>query len=227
MEQLLAQACQVNGDQEFDWWNLLPIVYQLLAAFGFGLLAAGIHYFTSNPTRRADRSFLATLVLLSVLISVVTIVIGNSIARAFSLAGVLAIVRFRTVVDDTRDTAFVIYAVVCGMAVGGHYYAEPLLATPFVVVAAWLFRPAPSVTPPSHGILILRLTAGRTVDGGIDDLLKKYLRDYHLIGLSTARGGSAIDATYAIGLPAADKVFALLSDLSRVEGVQGVEIKDE
>jgi hypothetical protein len=170
---------------------------------------------------------LSTLVLLAVLIAVVTRVIADNVARAFSLAGVLAIVRFRTVVDDTRDTAFVIYAVVTGMAAGNGLYWEPMLATPLVMLAAWLFRPTPIPKPPSHGLLILRLTAGRPADERVEGMLKKYLKDYHLIGVSTARGGSALDVSYAIQLPVADKVFALVNELGRVEGVQGVEVKDE
>ena len=62
----------------------------------------------------------------------VSMVIGNEIARAFSLVGALSIVRFRTVVEDTRDTAFVIFAVVVGMALGAfvppyvqQYYEVP------------------------------------------------------------------------------------------------------
>ncbi|MDZ4830382.1 MAG: hypothetical protein SGJ09_09330 [Phycisphaerae bacterium] len=47
-----------------------------------------------------------------------TMVIGSSVARAFSLVGALSLVRFRTVVDDTRDTAFVIFALIVGMAAG-------------------------------------------------------------------------------------------------------------
>src|SRR2546430_13730647 len=45
-----------------------------------------------------------------------TQVIGDNVARAFSLVGALSIVRFRTVVRDTQDTAYVIFAVVVGMA---------------------------------------------------------------------------------------------------------------
>src|SRR3712207_7408096 len=57
-------------------------------------------------------------VLLAVLVALVTLVIGDSTARAFGLVGALSIVRFRTVVEDTRDTAFVIFAVALGMAAG-------------------------------------------------------------------------------------------------------------
>jgi hypothetical protein len=62
-----------------------------------------------------------------VLIAMVTQVIGDNIARAFSLVGALSIVRFRTAVRDTEDTAYVIFAVVVGMAVGaGHVWVATL-----------------------------------------------------------------------------------------------------
>ena len=53
----------------------------------------------------------------------VTQVIGDNVARAFSLVGALSIVRFRTVVRDTQDTAYVIFAVAVGMAVGANHPA--------------------------------------------------------------------------------------------------------
>lgn len=205
----------------------IGLVGQLAVATLFGCVAAGIHYFTSPPSRRSDRSFSVTLVLLSVLIAVVTIVIGDNTALAFSLAGVLAIVRFRTVIEDTRDISFVIYSVVAGMACGRSLYVEAILVTPFVFVAAWFFRPLPIPKPSSHGMLILRLAAGRPVDERVEQTLKAFIKDYHLIGLSTARGGAALDASYTIQLPAADKVFSLVNELGRIEGVQGVEIKDQ
>lgn len=222
MLEWLHQATHVDGIS----LTLGELIVRLIIAFGFGCLTAGVHYLTSAPSRKADRSLLATLVLLAVLIAVVTIVVGNNVARAFSLAGVLAIVRFRTVVDDTRDTAFVIYAVVAGMAAGGGYYWEPAIATPMVFLAAWIFRPLPAIRPPNRGMLTLRLTAGRPTDSTIEEALKRHLKEFHLVGMSTARGGSAVDITYTISFPTADKVFPLIQELGRIEGVQNVEVKE-
>ena len=56
--------------------------------------------------------------MLAIMIALVTQVVGNNAARAFSLVGALSIVRFRTVVRDIEDTAFVIFAVAIGMAAG-------------------------------------------------------------------------------------------------------------
>ena len=79
--------------------------------------------------------------LLAILIALVTQVIGNSVARAFSLVGALSLVRFRTEVQDTRDTAFVIFAVVIGMATGGGHLQAAMAGLLVGSIAAVVTRP--------------------------------------------------------------------------------------
>jgi hypothetical protein len=79
-------------------------------------------------------------VLLAVLIAMVTEIIGDSVARAFSLVGALSIVRFRTVVRDTQDTAYVIFAVVVGMAIGASNPWVAVIGIAVVAAAAALTR---------------------------------------------------------------------------------------
>ncbi len=206
------------------------LALQLGAAFALGLLAAGVYAFACNRgERRPERSFLATLVLLSLLIALVTMVIGDNVARAFSLVGTLAIVRFRTVVEDTRDTAFVIYAVACGMCAGSGVYLGPLAAAPLVLAATWMFagRRTPSSAGLPSGRLTLRLSSAKGADGAFRQALEKQLPRHQLLGLATARGGSALDATYAMEVPSPDQVYVLVGALSAIEGVQEVELKSE
>src|SRR5205823_11912724 len=97
----------------------LEVLVRLLVALALGALVAWI-YRATRKSAEMTSSFSVTLVLLAILIAMVTQVIGDNIARAFSLVGALSIVRFRTVVRDTQDTAYVIFAVVVGMAVGAN-----------------------------------------------------------------------------------------------------------
>src|SRR3712207_7566184 len=112
-------------------------------------------------------------VLLAVLVALVTLVIGDSTARAFGLVGALSIVRFRTVVEDTRDTAFVIYAVAVGMAAGLGYYVAPLLATPLVVVGALAFRPRESAEP-REALLLLRVAMNGPPEARLREALQQH-----------------------------------------------------
>ena len=95
------------------------LLVRLVLAFLFGAAIAQLYRRTQTHKEGSSEALASTLVLLAILIALVTQVIGNSVARAFSLVGALSLVRFRTEVQDTRDTAFVIFAVVIGMATGG------------------------------------------------------------------------------------------------------------
>lgn len=201
------------------------LLMRLAAAFLMGCLVAGVYRLTTRSAH--GPGFLGTLVLLSVLIAMLTQVIGNSPARAFTLVGALAIVRFRTVVEDTRDTAFVIYAVACGMSCGAGYLLAPILGTPLVLLGAWLFRPRKGSSKDVEQTLILRLGTASGAEQTVQALLKKRLPGYQLAGLETVRGGTALDIKFAVPPLAPDEALALVSELNRIEGVQGVELKSD
>ena len=101
--------------------------FKLLCAFALGVFIVNIYQLTH--TKIPQKSFTDTLIILCMLISVVMEVIGDSIARAFSLVGALSIIRFRTAVQDPRDIGFVCYALVVGMAVGVGNPSVVILAT--------------------------------------------------------------------------------------------------
>jgi uncharacterized membrane protein YhiD involved in acid resistance len=210
---------------------------RLLAALALGCIVAGIYRFThGRPELRAIRaadangrdgsSLMATLVLLTILIAMMTLVIGNNVARAFSLVGALAIVRFRTVVEDTRDTAFVIFAVCVGMAVGAGFLKVPLLGIPIAGAAAFLFRPrARDLDERARGFrLTVRLNLGLSPDAVLADALKTHVEWSHLVEIGTARQGAAIECEYDVSLRREYGAPALLAELHRLEGVQGVEL---
>lgn len=217
---------QIAGETPID---MKTLALRLGAAFVLGLLATGVYAIACRwGGRKAEASFLTTLVLLSLLISLVTLVIGNNVARAFSLVGTLAIVRFRTVVEDTRDTAFVIYAVACGMCAGSGYILGPVACAPLVLATTWFFsgfNKASVNIPPDR--LVMRLSSAMSVEGPLRQALDKHLPNHRLLGLNTARGGSALDAIYAVNLPPPEDVHVLVKLLSAIEGVQEVEVKSQ
>jgi hypothetical protein len=204
---------------------------RLGAAFAMGCVSA-LTYRLTMRHKGVNDAFLATLVLLALLVALVTVVINDNLARAFSLVGALAIVRFRTVVEDTRDTAFVIYSVVLGMAAGlgwaGYLPYVPMMTMPAVFVVAWFFRPKAEVVEDRtrEARLVLRLGAVKPPEEPVRQALEKHLGGGRLIALGTARGGSALDVTYAVALPGPEVAVALLAELSRIEGVQSVELKE-
>jgi hypothetical protein len=168
-------------------------------------------------------------VLLTILIAMVTQVIGDNVARAFSLVGALSIVRFRTVVRDTQDTAYVIFAVAIGMAMGANH---PLVAVCGLVVvgaaAVMLKKRGMAGIPPADGefpfVLHVRMAIGQDADALLGATLDQFVSARRLISVTTARQGLSIDATFKTALRADDRASALVNALNRLEGVQNVEL---
>ena len=206
-----------------------PIRLEVLAlrvgvALVFGFAVAGIYRAMHTRTNPADSNLASMLVILTVLISIVTQVVGESTARAFSLVGALSIVRFRTVVEDTRDTAFVIFAVVVGMATGTGLPDVALVGMGAVTVAVVLLRVCERRPPPAMPVyrLVVRLGAGHDA-AGFEEVFPRFLASWELSSLTTARQGAAVDLAYTARLRDPAQAPALVAELNRREGVQSVE----
>ena len=145
-------------------------------------------------------TFLTTLVLLAAVIAMATQVIGDNVARAFSLVGALSVVRFRTVVKDTQDTAFVIFAVVVGMASGANHLMAGVVGLLLILAASpalWP-RPHPGGWHGWNARLSVRIALSGTVRPAVEQVLAAATRRSSLTSLGTARQGASLELTYRI-----------------------------
>ena len=113
------------------------ILVNLLVAAILGLFISVV-YKNTHRGLSYSQSFIVTIILVTVIVSMVMMVIGNNIARAFALVGALSIIRFRTVVKDTKDTAFVFMALAAGMAAGTSSYFLAIVGTGVISSVAFL-----------------------------------------------------------------------------------------
>lgn len=228
----------------FDWWpaangwmrhalggNDQPFTADVIGsrvvlAAVYGFVAAVIFRLTLARNRPDVRTMPTTLVLLSALIALVSMVIGNQLAQAFGLVGALSIIRFRTVVDDTADTAFVIFAVVIGMAIGNGYALLATVGLPLVgaaaAVMAWWDTPR---AVDRKAVLKVKVGLGFDPAPLVAPLLAEHASEHTLTALETATKGTTVEVTYSVRLKGPDAALALVSGLNKVEGVQGVELK--
>jgi len=207
----------------------LQVLVRLVTALVLGFVVAWVYRQTHSGLEDSG-SFRSTLVLLAILIAMVTQVIGDNVARAFSLVGALAIVRFRTVVRDTRDTAFVIFAVVVGMAVGAADLWVALIGLAVAALAAFLTTSprTPAAREPGPAfVLRIRLASGRDVDTTVGTTLDGHLLDRRLVAIETAKQGMSIEVSYEVKLQRYESAHELVKALNRLDGVQSVELAAE
>ncbi len=202
------------------------IFLRLATALVLGAVVAWI-YRRTRGAAAAGGSFPGTLVLLAVLIAMVTQVIGDNVARAFSLVGALSIVRFRTVVRDTQDTAYVIFAVVVGMAVGAQDLWVAGFGLIIVGVAAWFLRRVPGGSDDlaSSWLLNVRLNIGLDPETTLGRVLDPHVVRRELVSAETSRQGISLDVILKIGLRANARPDLLVQDINRIEGIQGASLK--
>ena len=195
----------------------------------FSLLLGGVIVFVYRKSRspiEQTPSFPATLLLMTVLIDIVTQVIGVNTARAFSLVGVLSIVRFRTVVRDTLDTVFVIFAVTVGMAVGADKMWLAMIGIVVVGMALLLVKSAPRKlggSLPSY-VLTVRAGIGQDVSSALDPVLDTHLVDRRLLSICSAKKGSAIDRAFEIHIKKSQDPDALVRAVCLIDGVMSADL---
>ena len=105
---------------------------KLIAAVLIGALVTAIH---QPVARDRPRSLEQAQTLLCVSGAMMMIIIGNSLARAFGIAGAAGIVRFRTPVDDPKDVTILFLLMGLGMATGLGAFAVAGLGTAFLCIA--------------------------------------------------------------------------------------------
>lgn len=213
----------VNGSQI----SALEILVRLCLSAIFGGLVALVYRRSRNEVDITP-TFPPTLVLLSILIAMVTQVIGDNVARAFSLVGALAIVRFRTVVRDTQDTAFVILAVVVGMAVGASAPWVAAIGLGIVAVVAIMMKPPATgdyITGHLPLLLRVRIGLGHDAESLLGSTLDVYFSHRRMQSIETTKHGVSIDVAYEAKLREPGTPEQLVRALNRIEGVQSVRVE--
>ncbi len=116
----------------------VTLLFTLLLAFAIGQTVGWV-YLGTNTAPDYQRSFVGALVVLPVIVSLLMMLMAGSLMIAFGLLAVFAVVRFRNVLRDTRDTVFILWSIVEGMAVGTMRYSTALIgAVAIAVVLAYL-----------------------------------------------------------------------------------------
>ncbi|HVT40572.1 MAG TPA: DUF4956 domain-containing protein [Gemmatimonadaceae bacterium] len=109
-------------------------------------------YMSARKERVHNQSIVQTLLILPMVVAGVILIVRNSLALAFSLAGVVAAVRFRTSLRDARDVVFIFLAIAVGFAAGVQVLSVAALLSMifnFVLVLIWRYDFGRNVLEPT------------------------------------------------------------------------------
>lgn len=131
-----------------------------LASVGALILTVPVSwaYFITSRARRIDQSFLQTIIILPVVVTGIAMIVLNSLALAFSLAGIVAAVRFRFSLSQPSDAMYIFVAIGIGLGSG-----IGALGVAAVISATFVFAT----------LIIWKLEYGKTLSGGFLTMLTR------------------------------------------------------
>ena len=206
------------------------VVLTLALALALGLTVAVV-YRLSVPGRVLSPAMQSSLVLLAMVAAMVMLVIGNNLARAFSLVGALAIVRFRTPLRSPWDISFVFFGLATGIACGVLAYDVAVIGTVMVSLAVLALHVVPlSGIRPDH-LRILRCDVGafEGVENRLEQILDDHLARRWLVEARSQRFGESLSFRYRVVVRDPDDVAQMMRAISGLEGVERVvlDLSDE
>src|SRR3989344_8418874 len=203
-------------------YSLQNIIINLVATFVLSFCIALV-YKKTHKGLSYSQSFVFTLIFMSVIVAMVMMVIGNSLARAFGLLGAFSIIRFRTAVKDTKDTGYIFFALAIGMAVGTGSYSIAVIGTVLILFMLLALDKINFGSMRKHEYLlsfIVNHEAG--VANSFESVFKKHLKNSMLLNINSKRDGKASEMTYHASFVDENKKEDFVRELSGRSGVEKV-----
>ena len=194
---MIEQMLGVAADTTLNIGN--TITYMLVAAV-FGLIIGGV-YFAICKREQRSLSFFLSLVMIPAVVAVVIALIGSNVARAFSIAGVFALVRYRSLPGDGKDIAFVFMAMASGLACGLGYLSLGFAVVAVLSVVVVLVNILGGFFVKSE-CRQLRILIPEDMDyhGVFEDLFQTYTTRASLERIKTTNMGTLYELTYIVYL---------------------------
>lgn len=200
------------------------VIQALLLAFVLGLVIAALYRY-SLADRPVSPAVLATFAILPMVAAMVLLVIGNNLARAFTLVGALAIVRFRTRVQSPWDITFVFMALGVGIACGVTAFEVASVSTAVIGLAVLLVGVLPGMKPRGD-LFNLRCDVAAS-DSAVDmmiPVIEKFASRHWLDEVRSLRFGETLSLSWRVRLRPDQHIAGLVRELSVLEGVERVRI---
>ena len=188
------------------------------SAFGFGLVLSLVYLFSCR-NERYSKGLSITLVLLPVIIGTVIMLVSDSFARAFGLAGAFSIIRFRSTQGNPKDLAYIFAGLAIGLACGMGYILCAAIITVLIcaiLLVLGLVKYGSSATPP----MILKISVPESLNyvGVFDECLEKYTKTWKLVKVKSSNFGTMFDLTFDIKFKNDTNTKEFIDELRTING---------
>ena len=202
----------------------MDIIFSLSISFVLGLVLATVYRWTHQSFSYA-RSFLHTMVLATIVITIMIMAIGNNMARGLGIMGAMAFVRFRTPIRDPRDIIFLFAALAVGIASGAQVFDVAIIGTLYFGFTAIFLSWSPFASRREfEGLLRFMLPPSSPSHAHLHEILAKYASQTEMVAMREAIQGEVQEYSYQIRLIDPSYKTDLIDTLSKLEDISEVSL---
>lgn len=161
--------------------------------------------------------FNVSLMMITMVTTVVMCVIGSNISVSLGMVGALSIIRFRTAVKDPRDTAFIFWGVVSGLACGTQNYIIAVVGSLFICIMLFIFKKISA----SNDKYILVVKGDTSVINEAEKAVKSSIKDNSLKGRYIKNND--FELVYDIKVHK-DNDKKVTNELNKIKGINTINI---
>ncbi|MFB1082240.1 DUF4956 domain-containing protein [Jeotgalibacillus sp. JSM ZJ347] len=198
--------------------TVLEAFAAIILSFILTTIVAVIYRFTHTGARYSQ-SFVQTIIIMGVVVSVIMIVIGNNVAVAFGLVGAFSIIRFRSAMSDPKDIAFIFFGMATGIACGlGFYILAIIFTVSLSIIIMFLYFINFGKTGSSRKRLTLTVPENLHDEHKFEQVLSKYMKSYALRSIETTNLGTMIQLDYIVQTKEGVRDKEVMDELRKMNG---------
>lgn len=205
----------------YEYPQLINITYSFVWAFLLASIIAITHRLTFTG-ESYPKNFFQALILGAVVTTMVMMAIGDSLARGLGVFGAMAIIRFRTRIDDPRDVLFLFAALSTGLAIGVYGFTISFVGTILFCAVAFLLHFSPFRSFVHHHHLFFTLDNSNKLPDVVATI-KQFCPDISQLSLTLNKDGQ-MRYEYGVSLKSDEDKNNLVNALKNLEGVKQIKL---
>ena len=198
----------------------------LLLGLCLSFLSGNVIAWTYMATHRGlsySRSFVNSLVVIPMIVTVVMMVLNNNLVTAFGLMAVFAVVRFRNILRDTLDTSYVLCVLAVGMACGTQRFSLAVIATATLALAMFYLWFTGFGSRQRYDVIVnLHWARPMSEALALNQVLRRHSRSMQMANQRNAEGMAGSDLSYRLLLRDPARADELVNELRALTGVSRV-----
>ncbi|MBI9016270.1 MAG: DUF4956 domain-containing protein [Phycisphaerae bacterium] len=201
------------------------VLHSLLLAFVLSQALAWIYSYTHNGLSYS-KSFVQSLIVITMVVSLIMPIISGSFVVAVGLMGGLSIIRFRNIIKNTRDIAFLFCALVIGMACGTGKYGIACIGTFFLcLVFVYMHISDFGMRYPSNGFISFTSATHLDSNHPMHSTLKRFCRNFTLISSnSNPSDPNKTDYAYQVLVKNSTKNEQMISQIQDIQDISHLSL---